>query len=302
MEYSFLEIIIYFITYSFLGWVMESIFRSISEKKIINTGFLKGPFCPIYGVGAIIMLLFLKKFADNLAVLFIVSVVVLTIWEYLVGVLLEKLFHTKYWDYSKNKFNFQGRICLMNSIFWGVLGVVFVKYIHPAIESLGNQIDIKILTFIYAILGIIILVDMIVSIVKIKNIKTTLEKIEKLNDEIKQKLKELAEQSITKKANKEESQINNKIEILENIQVLIEQLKYKRNKTILHLYKNVYRLKKAFPAINTKEITEVLNKKVELKEVKEEIKQRIEKRKRKNKKAIKEVQTANEIIKKPKKD
>ena len=131
MEYSFLEIIIYFITYSFLGWVMESIFRSISEKKIINTGFLKGPFCPIYGVGAIIMLLFLKKFADNLAVLFIVSVVVLTIWEYLVGVLLEKLFHTKYWDYSKNKFNFQGRICLMNSIFWGVLGVVFVKYIHP---------------------------------------------------------------------------------------------------------------------------------------------------------------------------
>ena len=281
MEYSFLEIIIYFITYSFLGWVMESIFRSISEKKIINTGFLKGPFCPIYGVGAIIMLLFLKKFADNLAVLFIVSVVVLTIWEYLVGVLLEKLFHTKYWDYSKNKFNFQGRICLMNSIFWGVLGVVFVKYIHPAIESLGNQIDIKILTFIYAILGIIILVDMIVSIVKIKNIKTTLEKIEKLNDEIKQKLKELAEQSITKKANKEESQINNKIEILENIQVLIEQLKYKRNKTILHLYKNVYRLKKAFPAINTKEITEVLNKKVELKEVKEEIKQRIEKRKRK---------------------
>ena len=287
MEYSFLEIIIYFITYSFLGWVMESIFRSISEKKIINTGFLKGPFCPIYGVGAIIMLLFLKKFADNLAVLFIVSVVVLTIWEYLVGVLLEKLFHTKYWDYSKNKFNFQGRICLMNSIFWGVLGVVFVKYIHPVIESLGNQIDIKILTFIYAILGIIILVDMIVSIVKIKNIKTTLEKIEKLNDEIKQKLKELAEQSITKKANKEESQINNKIEILENIQVLIEQLKYKRNKTILHLYKNVYRLKKAFPAINTKEITEVLNKKVELKEVKEEIKQRIEKRKRKKKKQLK---------------
>ena len=117
MEYSFFEIIIYFITYSFLGWVMESIFRSISERKIINTGFLKGPFCPIYGVGAIIMLLFLKRFADNLAVLFTISVVVLTIWEYLVGVLLEKLFHTKYWDYSKNKFNFQGRICLTNSIF-----------------------------------------------------------------------------------------------------------------------------------------------------------------------------------------
>ena len=261
MEYSFLEIIIYFITYSFLGWVMESIFRSICEKKIINTGFLKGPFCPIYGVGAIIMLLFLKRFSDNLAVLFVVSIVVLTIWEYLVGVLLEKLFHTKYWDYSKNKFNFQGRICLTNSIFWGILGVVFVKYIHPAIENLIEKIDVRILIFVYSILGIVILVDMITSIIKVKNIKVTLEKIEKLNNEIREKLKE------------------------ENVQYIIEQLKYKRNKTILRLYKNVYRLKKAFPAINTKEITEVLSKKVELKEIKEEIKQRIEKRKRKNKKA-----------------
>ena len=278
MEYSFLEIIIYFITYSFLGWVMESIFRSISEKKIINTGFLKGPFCPIYGVGAIIMLLFLKKFADNLAVLFIVSVVVLTIWEYLVGVLLEKLFHTKYWDYSKNKFNFQGRICLMNSIFWGILGVVFVKYIHPAIENLIEKIDVRILIFVYSILGIVILVDMITSIIKVKNIKVTLEKIEKLNNEIREKLKE------------------------ENVQYIIEQLKYKRNKTILRLYKNVYRLKKAFPAINTKEITEVLSKKVELKEIKEEIKQRIEKRTRKDNKAIKEVQTVKEVTKKAKKD
>ena len=267
MEYSFLAIIIYFITYSFLGWVMESIFRSISERKIINTGFLKGPFCPIYGVGAIIMLLFLKRFSDNLIVLFIVSVVVLTIWEYLVGVLLEKLFHTKYWDYSNNKFNFQGRICLMNSIFWGILGVVFVKYIHLLIESLIEKIDFRILIVVYSILGIIILVDAISSIIKVKNIKVTLEKIEKLNNEIKEKLKE------------------------ENVQYLIEQLKYKRNKTILRLYKNVYRLKKAFPAINTKEITEVLNKKVELKEIKEQLKQKIEKRKKKGKEVIEEAQS-----------
>ena len=267
MEYSFLEIIIYFITYSFLGWVIESIFRSISEKKIINTGFLKGPFCPIYGVGAIIMLLFLKRFSDNLVILFIVSVVVLTIWEYLVGVLLEKLFHTKYWDYSNHKFNFQGRICLTNSIFWGILGVIFVNFIHPAIENLMAKIDIRILIFVYSILGIVILVDTISSIIKVKNIKVTLEKIEKLNNEIKEKLNE------------------------ENVQHLIEQLKYKRNKTILRLYKNVYRLKKAFPAINTKEITEVLNKKVELKEIKEELKQKIEKKKKKSKEVIEEAQS-----------
>ena len=267
MEYNFLEVMIYFITYSFLGWVMESIFRSISERKIINTGFLKGPFCPIYGVGAIIMLLFLKRFADNLVVLFVVSVVVLTIWEYLVGILLEKLFHTKYWDYSNNKFNFQGRICLTNSVFWGILGVIFVNFIHPSIENLMSKIDIRILIFVYSILGIVILADAISSIIKVKNIKVTLDKIEKLNLEIKEKLNE------------------------ENVQHLIEQLKYKRNKAILRLYKNVYRLKKAFPAINTKEITEVLNKKVELKEIKEELKQKIEKKKKKSKEVIEEAQS-----------
>ena len=260
MEYNFIDILIYFITYSFLGWVMESIFRSVCEKKLINTGFLKGPFCPIYGIGSIIMILFLKKFSNNLIILFFISMVVFTIWEYIVGILLEKLFHTKYWDYSNNKFNFQGRICLMNSIFWGILGVVFIQYIHPFIENIIEKLDIRLLTYIYSIIGIAILVDMITSIIKVKNIKATLEKIEELNKEIKEKLREITD--------------GRKTDILENIQNLVEQLKYKRNKTMLHLYKNVYRLKKAFPAINTKEITEILNKKIELKEIKEKIKKK----------------------------
>lgn len=269
MEYNYIYLIIYFITYSFLGWTMESIFRSICEKKIINTGFLKGPFCPIYGIGAIIMLLFLKKFSYNVILLFIISVIVLTIWEYIVGLLLEKMFHTKYWDYSKNKFNFQGRICLTNSIYWGVLGVVFVKYIHPFFENIINKIDIKIIIPIYSIIGLLMLIDIIVSVVKIKNIKMTLEKIEKLNIEIKEKLKEIAEESKIRK-DKEE-----KVDISENLQNLIEELKLKRNKITFRLYKNVYRLKKAFPAINTNEITEILSKKIELKEIKEEIKKKI---------------------------
>ena len=260
MEYNFIDILIYFITYSFLGWIMESIFRSVCEKKLINTGFLRGSFCPIYGIGAVIMILFLKNFSNNLILLFFISIIVFTIWEYLVGVLLEKLFHTKYWDYSDNKFNFQGRICLMNSIFWGILGVVFIQYIHPFIESIIEKVDITLLTFIYSIIGIVMLIDAITSIIKVKNIKVTLEKIEELNKEIKEKLKEITEEG--------------KTDILENIQNLVEQLKYKRNKTMLHLYKNVYRLKKAFPAIDTKEITEILNKKIELKEIKDKLKKK----------------------------
>ena len=190
--------------------------------------------------------------------LFFVSIIVLTIWEYIVGVMLEKIFKTKYWDYSKQKFNFQGRVCLVNSIYWGILAVVLIKYIHPFIQSLMTKIDTSLLKYIVIIFALVMLVDAIVSIVKMKNIKSTLEKVEKLNKEIKEKLKEI--RLIKKDTNATIS--------TENIQKLVKDLKKKRNRTILHLYRNVYRLKKAFPTIDTKEITEVLSKKIDIKRFK----------------------------------
>lgn len=258
MKIDLLEILTYFIIYSFLGWAMESTIRTVSEKKIINTGFLKGPLCPIYGIGAIIMLVFLDRFQSKPILLFFISIGILTLWEYVVGVILEKLFNTKYWDYSNRKFNIKGRICLGNSLYWGILGVVFVKYIHPFIQKIIVKIDVNIVRYTISIITLVFIIDMIVSIIKVKNIKATLEKVEKLNKEIKEKVKELKNISIKKEKETE-------ITAVENIQKIIEKLKKKRNRTIKHLYKNVYRLKKAFPAINTKEITEVLNKKIELK-------------------------------------
>ena len=264
MGQQLFEILMYFIIYSVLGWIMESIIRSVIERKIINTGFLRGPVCPIYGIGAIIMLLFLERFQDNIIALFFIAIVVLTTWEYLVGVLLEKMFNTKYWDYSHQKFNFQGRICLTNSLFWGVLGVVFVKYIHPFVESLISRVDMNLLYYIIGIISLVMIVDFITTLVKVKNIKLTLEKADKINKEIKEKLKELRKINKDLKEEKDETKSKTK----ENIQKLIEQLKKKRNRTILRLYKNVYRLKRAFPAINTKEITEVLSKKIEIRKKK----------------------------------
>ena len=253
---------------------MESIFRSIIEKKIINTGFLKGPMCPIYGIGAFIMATALKSLENNIILLFIVSMFVLTLWEYIVGVLLEKIFHTKYWDYSDHKINFQGRICLSNSIYWGILGVAFVKFIHPFMISIVSKIDITIIYVVISIATIIFIIDAIISIVKVRNIKQALEKVEELNNQIKEKLKEI--KKITDMEKNAE-----KIDVKENIQKLIEQLNKKKERITTHLYKNVYRLKKAFPAIDTKEIREILNKKIEFpknKKVKVDKKER-EKRK-----------------------
>ena len=256
------KLLTYFIIYSFLGWVMESTFRSVLEKKLINTGFLIGPLCPIYGIGACIMFLFLDKFYDNVVILFLVSIVSLTLWEYIVGVLLEKAFNTKYWDYSNQKFNFQGRICLFYSLCWGVLGVIFIKYIHPFIQELVKKVDIHVLHYVILIATVVFLIDMIVSIVKVKNIKVTLQKIEDLNQEIKEKLKEI------KNTSKDAEKNADKLEVAKSLHELVEDLKKKRNRTILHLYRNVYRLKKAFPAIDTKEIREILNKKLEVKKIK----------------------------------
>ena len=256
MEYNFLNLITYFIVYSFLGWILESVVRTVCERKIINTGFLKGPFCPIYGCGAIIMLLFLSELKYSTILLFIMSVISLSIWEYIVGAFLEKSFHTKYWDYSDHKFNYKGRICLSNSIAWGVLGVVFINYIHPFIASVLSKIDNIYLQIIIPIIALILLIDAIISIVKVKNISVTLEKVEKLNEQIKEKLQEIKE---------------GKLNTTENLQLLIDKLNLKKDKKELRLYKRIYRLKKAFPAIDSNEIRQILSKKIEFhKKVKEQ--------------------------------
>ncbi len=251
MDNTFFHILTYFVIYSFLGWVLESIVRTISERKIINTGFLKGPFCPIYGFGAIIMILFLNGFKNNMFLLFIISVLVLTLWEYIVGVLLEKLFCTKYWDYSDHKFNYKGRICLTNSIAWGILALLFINYIHPFIVQILSYVDFFYVAIIATVITFILFIDAIVSVIKIKNIKSTLEKIEEINEQIKQKVLELKDKE--------------KLSANDNIQKLVHNLKARRDRTMKHLYRRAYRLKKAFPSIDTKEFTEILNKKIEFK-------------------------------------
>lgn len=260
MNQRILMLLTYFIIYSVLGWIMESIYRSICEKKVINTGFLKGPFCPIYGIGAVIMILFLQGYKYNIVLLFAISMIVLTLWEYIVAVILEKTFQIKYWDYSNNKFNFQGRICLLNSLYWGLLGVIFICFIQPFIESKILLIPEFVLQIAVGIIILIVLVDAINTFVRVKNLRTTLEKIENLNIQIKEKLQELKEQ-------KEQKSGDSKYVHLD-LQKVVQNLEKKRRHISYNLYKRVMRLKKAFPAIDSKEITEILNKKIEFKKKK----------------------------------
>ncbi|MBP3800868.1 MAG: putative ABC transporter permease [Clostridia bacterium] len=209
------------------------------------------------------MILIIGHLKGNMIALFLVSLIVLTFWEYIVGVLLEKIFKTKYWDYSDHKINFQGRICLTNSLAWGFLGVGFIEYIHPFIVSQLEKVDPELFhVIIYIALGIIVL-DTIISIIKIVNIKSALEKIEKINEEIRKKIKDLKERGKKKTEEIETTTENVK---MKNDEISVEKLESRRNRMSERLYRYVYRLKQAFPAINTKEITEILNKRKQNKE------------------------------------
>lgn len=128
---SFYELIYYFFIYSTLGWLMETTLNSIKHKTFINRGFLTGFYCPIYGVGMCSIYLFCSPFASNPFLVFIVGLVVATLIEYITGMLMEKLFHASWWDYSHFKCNLNGKICLRISIAWGVLALVFTCYIQP---------------------------------------------------------------------------------------------------------------------------------------------------------------------------
>ena len=133
---DFYHLMNWLIIYSFFGWVWETCYVSVKSGKFVNRGFINGPLCTIYGFGAVSVYMILRPFSDNLLYLYLGGVVVATALEYVTAVLMESIFHTSWWDYSDNKFNFQGRICLGASLGWGAFTVILFKVLHPFVESI----------------------------------------------------------------------------------------------------------------------------------------------------------------------
>ena len=251
------KIIFYFILYSFLGWCLESIYKSILQRKPVNSGFLYEPFCPMYGIGAVILIV-LGDISENVVVIFFMSFLIFSVWEYIVAVILEKLFKTKYWDYSNIRFNIKGRVCLKNSIYWGILGVLLIFIIHPIVEKFTNLIPVDILKFIDIILCIAIGIDTIITIFKIMVINKKITEVFELGDSIKEKIAELKNTEI----------ITHK----ENLQNIVNDLKIKQTILKMKIYKKIIRLKKSFPEMYSENIAKFMKQKVSLEDLKEKIK------------------------------
>ena len=162
------KLVLYFVIYSFLGWILETIFALFVLGKFVKRGFLYGPVCPIYGFGAVLIILTLKKFKGKKTKEFFISMIVFSVFEYVVSWLFEMIFHLRWWDYSNDIGNINGRISIAYSVAWGVIGLVFNEKIHPFIESklAKNKMSYEVQKIIVLILPIAILTDFILSSVK----------------------------------------------------------------------------------------------------------------------------------------
>ena len=248
MENEIIKIIFYFFLYSLLGWAMESTYLSIGQRKLVNTGFMHGPFCPIYGFGAVVLYVLLIKLKGNPIAIFCVGFFVLSVWEYFVGFLLEKIFKTKYWDYSNNKFNINGRVCLLNSIYWGLLSIFFIEIWNPLVEAQMHKIPTNIVFYI----DIILIIYIITSAVKTSNLQKRIKNVIQIGETLKERLEEL------KKTSSEKQKVA--------LQKVIDDLKLRQKTMRDKIDKQVIKLNKAFPSIQSEHIKEYV--KLKVKEIK----------------------------------
>ncbi len=182
--YSIVQWLFFFYFYCFVGWCIESTYVSIKARQLTNRGFMRGPFLPLYGSGAIMMLVVSIPFQDNIFMVYVAGCVGATVLEYITGVTMEALFKVRYWDYSKNKFNFQGHICLGTSLAWGFLTILMTEVVHVPVERLAFSIPDTALKAVTGILTVFIAADFALSFKAAIDLRDVLVKMEKVKEEM----------------------------------------------------------------------------------------------------------------------
>lgn len=183
-EYNWIEWFLFFYMYCFLGWIWESCFVSVRKRRWINRGFLNGPMLPIYGFGAIAVLMITIPVSDRLSLVFVYGLVGATILEYCTGAVMERLFQVRYWDYSKQKLNIKGYICLTSSLAWGGFSVLIIRFIHQPIVYIVRRIPQGSMNGMAGIIGIILAYDAVCSFREAMDLKQLLQNITESNEEI----------------------------------------------------------------------------------------------------------------------
>ena len=245
--------IAYFMIYSFLGWLVEVLHARYESGGWINRGFLKGPFCPIYGVGVLMLLTLLSPVQDSWIRLFIGAVFLITLLEFITGLLLETFFGARWWDYQDEKYHIKGYVCPKYSLLFGGLAVVTLKGIHPGIEGFAERISIVYLQAAGLIVLTYIAVDFIQAVGEIIGLNRLLKELQQKMEEIKQlEIRETLLKERKEKLGKIEKQVE---EVEQRLYAVKERFKELRieYETILRAGLGRYRrILKAFPRFQSR--------------------------------------------------
>lgn len=262
MPQTFYEILWIFVIYAFIGWCAEVAFAALTRGVFVNRGFLNGPYCPIYGCGVLLVIVAMDPLKHNLILLFIGSLLLTSVLEYITGFILEKVFHNQWWDYSDEPFNIKGYVCLRFSVMWGLACIFIIRIIHPAIYGFIQWIPKKIGIVLLAVIAVCFVIDLIVTVSTIISFNKRL----RLMDEIAAKLKIISNAIGENVYENVMDTLEKKEEFEENHAALFQQLEKK--KELLHTYHELYhkknrissRLMKAFPNMKSKEYNDILEK------------------------------------------
>ena len=175
---------LYFIIYSFIGWTIEVVGKLIELKRFVNRGFLIGPICPVYGYGVLAILFIIGDNTSDIISVFLKAILICSVLEYFTSYFMEKIFKARWWDYSKNKFNINGRICLETMLPFGILGSLVVYFIHPFIKDVLSNFTNGSIQTISIILFIIYMIDNIISFNVMNKIKREIKKQKEDSTEI----------------------------------------------------------------------------------------------------------------------
>lgn len=167
--------ILYFLLYSCAGYICEVVYCSIGARKIVNRGFLRGPYLPIYGFGALAVIVALEPFKTSPVVVFIGGVVLTSALEYLGSWLLERLFNIKLWDYSRRWGNINGRVCLRNSFLFGLMALVLMYWLHPSVEDLVARLPEDAVHVLAFFIVLLLTVDTTASVFRMVEFRRMLE-------------------------------------------------------------------------------------------------------------------------------
>lgn len=183
-QYTMAQWLLCFYIYSFIGWCWESFFVSFMKRRWVNRGFIRGPFLPIYGSGALMMLIVSEPFQDNIPLTFVAGMIGATALELATGAVMEALFRVRYWDYSKKKLNYKGYICLSSSLAWGAFTILMTRFIHKPVDTLLMWLPPLLALVLAAVFTMLVGTDFVLSFVGALNLKNMLDRVERIKEDI----------------------------------------------------------------------------------------------------------------------